>query len=412
LTFPPYVVSEYFVRRPLGLLTTWAEREDIPALMIDFFTFGEERKAGFVPTAFIDFGFRPSVGLYVFADDLWHPDHDASARVGYGGDDWWALQLGERTEWGGGHRFSATGDFVQRPDWLFAGFGPRSRRSDLGRYSRRDLKLQVDYDREGWRSSRFTSELSVHGASFDTARSCCGDPSVATRVAAGTYPAPPGSDDGYLVLGTSLGATLDTRRPRQLDDPKPGSDFVSPPGSGAELQLRAAHYASLRAVTERQSAPQRYQWVSYGATAAGFVDLTGEQRVVGLHVLADFTDPVQRDGVVPFDRQVSLGGPRPLRGFLEGRLRDRSATVALLDYRWPVWVWLDGTMHYAIGNVFGQHLDGFDLGAMRSSYGVGIQSNRTGDTPFQMLLALGTRTFDEGAGLDSVRLAIGSSQGF
>jgi outer membrane protein assembly factor BamA len=213
-------------------------------------------------------------------------------------------------------------------------------------------------------------------------------------------------------LGTSLGATLDTRRPRQLDDPKPGSDFVSPPGSGAELQLRAAHYASLRAVTERQSAPQRYQWVSYGATAAGFVDLTGEQRVVGLHVLADFTDPVQRDGVVPFDRQVSLGGPRPLRGFLEGRLRDRSATVALLDYRWPVWVWLDGTMHYAIGNVFGQHLDGFDLGAMRSSYGVGIQSNRTGDTPFQMLLALGTRTFDEGAGIDSVRLAIGSSHGF
>jgi hypothetical protein len=101
-----------------------------------------------------------------------------------------------------------------------------------------------------------------------------------------------------------------------------------------------------------------------------------------------------------------------MRGFLEGRLRDRSATVALLDYRWPVWVWLDGTLHYAIGNVFGAHLKGFDFGALRSSYGIGIQSNRAGDTPFQMLLALGTRTFDDGAKIDSVRLAIGSSHGF
>jgi hypothetical protein len=101
-----------------------------------------------------------------------------------------------------------------------------------------------------------------------------------------------------------------------------------------------------------------------------------------------------------------------MRGFLEGRLRDRSASVALLEYSWPVWVWLDGSLHYAVGNVFGEHLSGWDVSRLRSSFGIGIQSNRAQDTPFQLLLALGTRSFENSSTIDSVRIAVGSTHGY
>ena len=35
----------------------------------DLFLFGPEKKAGVVPTAFLDFGFRASFGIYAFWDD-------------------------------------------------------------------------------------------------------------------------------------------------------------------------------------------------------------------------------------------------------------------------------------------------------------------------------------------------------
>src|SRR5688572_11680337 len=44
--FPLYLVSEYLIRQPLGWLIVTAEREQLPTLILDFFTFGEERSAG------------------------------------------------------------------------------------------------------------------------------------------------------------------------------------------------------------------------------------------------------------------------------------------------------------------------------------------------------------------------------
>ena len=40
------------------------EKAEVPAALYDFFAFGPDHKAGFVPIAFVDFGFYPSVGVY------------------------------------------------------------------------------------------------------------------------------------------------------------------------------------------------------------------------------------------------------------------------------------------------------------------------------------------------------------
>jgi hypothetical protein len=77
---PPYLVSEYLLRRPLGFVITNAERSGVPILVYDFFTFGPDHNAGVFPTAFVDFGFLPSVGLYAFWNDAFTPGHDLRLR--------------------------------------------------------------------------------------------------------------------------------------------------------------------------------------------------------------------------------------------------------------------------------------------------------------------------------------------
>src|SRR5688572_3986494 len=51
--FPTWLVSEFIVRRPLEWFVTNAEKNQWPALLLEFFTFGEERKVGLFPTGLV-----------------------------------------------------------------------------------------------------------------------------------------------------------------------------------------------------------------------------------------------------------------------------------------------------------------------------------------------------------------------
>ena len=99
-------------------------------------------------------------------------------------------------------------------------------------------------------------------------------------------------------------------------------------------------------------------------------------------------------------------------GFATGRLRDRSAAVATLRYSWPIWVWLNGSLQTAVGNVFGEHLDGLKPSLLRLSAAMGVESQGSLDSTFQLLFGFGTETFGQGARIDSLRLALGVRHGF
>jgi outer membrane protein assembly factor BamA len=152
-------------------------------------------------------------------------------------------------------------------------------------------------------------------------------------------------------------------------------------------------------------------WVRYQATAGGFLDLNGRNRVLSVSATTRFADPLGREPI-PFTELVALGGSGPMRGYYPGRLVDRSAAVATVHYRWPIWVWLDGSLQAATGNVFGEHLDGFRASRLRLSGAVGIESVGSRDGSFEFLIGAGTETFDQGAKLDSVRIALGTNRGF
>jgi hypothetical protein len=389
--FPLWAVSEYVVRRPIGAFVVVAEREQWPLQVVSFFTFGERRQVRLYPSAFFDFGLKPSVGFNLSWKHFLAEPNTLRAHFGTWGPDWIAAKVVDTYEIDAQRSLSLEGGFTSRKDLPFFGMGPLSE-SDLSlRYQAMTAEVAASSEITFWRSSRFVSRVGFRSLGFGDG-SCCGEPSVRSAVDAGAIPEPPGLDAGYAAAFQSLSLTLDTRRPRPE------------PGSGVRLEARGEGvFAPGSSRSERRS------WISYGASAGAALDL-GRARAVALNVTADLIDPLI--GTVPFTDQISLGGERPMRGFIRNRLIDRSALVGTLQYTWPVWVFLDGVVQADVGNVFGERFDGIDAGLMRLSTGLGVRSNGDRDSRFEVLVAAGTDPFESGLRFSSFRFVIGSHHGF
>ncbi|WP_434042394.1 MULTISPECIES: BamA/TamA family outer membrane protein [Sorangium] len=387
--FPAYLVSEYLVRRPLGYLTVAAEQGEWIEELKDIFTFGPNDTIGIVPTALFDFGFRASVGVYFFYDDLFFPGNELRVHAATGGIDWLRLTVADRIPLDARAYVKIRGETDTRPDWLFAGIGPRSLERDAARYSARSFQgsvtLHADFD-------AFSFVEAYTGAKTVAFDDVCCEPTVGWRVANGRYPLPPSFDTGYTAYRIGAQAALDSRRPRPAR------------GHGVRLELFGEHAADL----ER---PLQSRWVRYGGSLGGFVDLTGHDRIVSLVVSAAFADPLG-GAEVPFTELATLGGGAPMHGFREGRLHGRSAAAATLEYRYPIWAFVDGTAQVAAGNVFSEHLRDFDPDLLRMSFTLGLRTSSARDHSFDLLIGSATETFEQGAGVQELRLMAGASRGF
>jgi hypothetical protein len=395
---PLYFVSEFLIRRPLGFAITAAEKAELPAELYDFFAFGPDHKAGIVPIAFIDFGFEPSVGLYGFWDDAGFEGHDLRLRASTWGADWLSGTATERFHLGERAQLTLTATATHRPDYAFYGIGPDTRESDLVRYSADTIDAHFDSLVMFGGSSLLQTAVGYRGASFgpssyDAAnRGLAGyEPSLDEEVAAGRLAEPPGFRDGYQAPFARARVVLDTRS-------EEGS------ASGGRLEILGEQGADL------EHAPAS-GWLRYGGTLGGFLDLTETNRIVSLSFSALLSDPVG-ERPVPFTELVTLGGPGLMPGFRAGRLYDRSAMVLTLRYSWPIWVWLNGSLQAATGNVFGERFEGLRAGRARFSTAVGIEGSGSRDSIFQALLGFGTETFESGAAVDSIRFTVGARSGF
>lgn len=394
LLSPVYLTTEWLVRRPLGALISAAERANIPETLYNFFAFGPDHKAGFAPTAFVDFGFNPSIGLYGFWNDAFFSGNNLSAHVSFWTDDWIGGSLVERIFFRGKDSVQLKFLGIRRPDHVFYGIGPNAPQSAQSRYGEDKLDGGVQIDHRWWRSSRVDLAVGVRYASFFNGH-YGRDPGIFQSAAAGAFPLPDGFEKGYTAEYTDALVALDSRRAYPAD------------GSGVRLEVRAEQSNDLR------QAPSS-GWIHYEAGAGGFWDVSGYRRVVSLTLMALFSDPLG-PRPVPFTELATLGGdvpspgdfPAPMPGFFPGRLIDRSAAVATLRYRWPIGPWINGSLQGAVGNVFGEHLDGFDPGLLRFSGAIGIESDATVDNTFELLFGVGTETFDQRARFDSFRLAVG-----
>lgn len=387
---PFYFVSEFLIRRPLGWFISTAERNGWPDAIVDFFYFGDDKKAAVFPTAFLDLGFRASVGIYAFWDDLLGKGNHLRLHATTFGKDWFTGALADKIPVGSDAWLDLRAEMIHRPDQIFHGLGPRTRQDARTRYGIDQYQFRTVFEASWWRSSRIDIEAGIKRVRFrDDA--CCDDPSLSSRIDRGLAEAPPAYDTGYTSVFQRAELTVDSRPER------PASQ------TGVRLEVGIEQAADL----QRTSGA----WLRYGASLGGYLDVKNN-RTLSLSVTTLFADPLQDGRAVPFTEQVVLGGSGPMRGYLYGRLIDRSAAIMTLKYRWPVWIVLDGTIQIATGNVFGAHLEEFKPGLLRLSGAIGVETTGRPDHTFEVLVGAATETFDAGATINSFRLLFGTNRGF
>jgi hypothetical protein len=387
--FPLYVVFDYGIRRPVGALATLVERKQLIAFTKDQLE-NDELELGVWPIAFVDFGLRPSVGLEVWKRNFLVPKNRLEGHFATWGPSWVALGIVDRLPLAPRRNLSFHADWVHRPDQVFFGLGPRSRQADLSRYGvdRVDIGPQASLSI----GPSFTLEAKVgERAVWFNDDSCCSGLPLRERAARGAFAVPPGFERGYTAGYQQLELTYDSRAARPA------------PQGGVRLDAFAEHAVDLRPAAGQQ-------WVRYGGTAGAFIDVGGNARVIGLTLSALFADPLR--GQVPFTELASLGGSGAMRGYLPGRLVDRSAMALTLQYAWPVWAWADGVMQVATGNVFGEHLSGLSPKLARVSAGTGLRTAGDPTRSTELLVGFGTETFEDGLRVTSFRLYFGGTHGF
>jgi Omp85 superfamily domain len=399
LTAPLYAITELGVRAPIGALTRTAEKHHWAGTLYELFT-SDDRKVGVFPSAFVDFGVRPSVGFFFFWNDAFAPKNDLRFHFGTWGPTWINVSAVDRYTFAPKKTVSLRAAFSRRQDLYFNGLGPESTHDHESRYEANRLDVGPAFEIDGWRLNSLRLAAGIRRIDYGDG-GCCDDARLQTRVARGDFPLPPHFGSAYTSLYQRAQVVVDTRQPKPY------------PGTGFRLEVYGEP-----SFHPRPQSPE--SWVRWGAEVGQTVDLNGLQRNLSLSVAVDFADPiVGRD--VPFNEQVILGGGQTpagafvgtkMRGFRYGRLVGRSAAVATLQYTWPVWFLLEGVIQVSAGNVFGGALRGFDTDLARLSGVIGVRTNQERDAHFEILLGAGTETIREGLALESFRLAIGTTHGF
>ncbi len=385
---PLYLVNEYVLRRPLGALVTTAERRHWANAVVDIFTFGPGGKSTIVPTALFDFGLLPSVGVYLASNDFQTRGNTARFHFGTWGSNWINITASDRYTWNEGQTsLGVRFDFKRQADLLFFGTGPDVTTETRARYGLQRTQTGATFRQKLGGESILEASSGVNFIKYREG-DCCGDPSLDSRIADGTLTIPDGYDTPYTAFYQRLDLTLDTRAPRPANS------------TGGFLQMHAETNFDTR--NDRS-------WVEYGAIFGLAADLH-RQRTLRAQIAVDYVDPLDGSDV-PFNELASLGG-NLMPGFVTGWMLGRSVIAAQLAYSWPVWMWLDGQLRFSIGNAFDGHLAGLAGNKLRLSGDVGITTIGKRDQGFEILFGLGTETFEQGAGITSFRLSVGSRKGF
>ncbi|MCO4769886.1 MAG: hypothetical protein KDA24_07620 [Deltaproteobacteria bacterium] len=397
LLAPLYVVSEYLIRIPAGALATGLEKNRIPDKVRHVLSFGSPGKAMWYPTALIDFGFRPSIGLSLFANDA--PGKNAKFRFSFawGGNKWWLVSLRERIYFGEGAEFNTpfAGShlsfhfrYLSRPDYQFYGYGPTSGGTRT-RFTEKELGGGVGLELVFGKLDGLTLDVGVTNHRFEGGHPNRkrGDLSIEERFNTANIP----GWDGYTLFTGDLGLVLDSRK------------ALPAGGSGVRLVLGTSVHGDLEDTSN--------WFLKIRGEVGAALDLNGGNRVLATRLHVQLIEPLTGQEV-PMAEQIALGGNQLLRGIQQGRYRGMSSFVTTVQYSYPIWVFLDGFVFAETGNVFGTNFAGFHPEDWTLNFGIGFRSNADRDARFNVLIAAGTTRFgDENFKVDSFRLVIGNDRG-
>ena len=90
------------------------------------------------------------------------------------------------------------------------------------------------------------------------------------------------------------------------------------------------------------------------------------------HIIAFQSYSQLSSGEVPFQAMPKLGGEVILRGYYQGRFRDKNYTAAQLEYRFPIYYSFSGVLFGGIGQVASKLNDLFK-NDIKAAYGLGLR---------------------------------------
>ncbi|AHM60513.1 outer membrane protein [Flammeovirgaceae bacterium 311] len=157
----------------------------------------------------------------------------------------------------------------------------------------------------------------------------------------------PNGWNGYRASGLGLVAAYDTR------------DVVVNPSGGAFLEVSTTFNTSFFG--------SEYRFSRYNLDARRYFTLNKKGHVLALQGIAQLTS-----GDVPFLEHPALGGDRIMRGYYEGRYRDKQHLAAQAEYRAPLF-WRIGAVAFAGLGEVAPSLDRFELDEVKPSYGLGLR---------------------------------------
>ena len=387
LLSPLYFVHEYVVRRPLGALVSTAEREH----WVDRFIYlGPNHDVYWFPTFLYDFGMLPSAGLSLHDRRFGVRNNSLHLHAATWGPSWLAAHAEDRYTWDDGKFAEATRvEFSRRSDNLFFGVGPDVTNATRARYGLQRFDATQTLARKLVHESALSITAGVRASAL-RGGTAWGDPALSDLIASGATTMPPGYDQSHLTVYERASLRLDSRAPRPATS------------TGVYLELHGEDHVDVHTSDA---------WLRYGGEAGVAVDLY-KQRTIRVYAATELVDPLGPMSDVPFYELAQLGGDDSMSAFLLGWMNGRSTATGGVAYTWPVWTWLDGQLRLSAGNAFGQHLSGFAPAKLRLSADLGMASNFARDAGLQLLLGVGTETFEQGGRITSVRLALGSRRGF
>ena len=272
--------------------------------------------------------------------------------------------------------------------------GPIRLQSAQSRYGELRIDGGALVDFPLWRSSRVDAGLGVRSATFRDGH-FGGDPGILQNVAADVYPLPDGFARGYTVEYNDVRLALDSRRkfPRGgLGSPPRGAGRTGQRPPVAELGVDPLR-GGRRRVLGRQRRPPGHQPLRarhvFGPAGADARARSRSSSRWAATCPARSCSPLRCPGSSRDGSSIEAAPSR--RSATSGRSGHGSS----------------GSLQGAVGNVFGEHLEGFDTRLLRASGAFGIESDSSPDSSFELLFGIGTETFAHGGQVDSLRLAVG-----
>ncbi len=165
-------------------------------------------------------------------------------------------------------------------------------------------------------------------------------------------------DDGQLASGHFFGSRDGTISGLSLLVNHDTRDNIYFPMKGELYELNARVYSKILG--------SKYDFSSLS------LDLRKYFTLFRTHVLAVQSVVKMQTGDVPFLNLAQMGGQYNMRGYYEGRFRDKNLMVIQAEYRTPL-IWRFGLVGFAgFGNV-AEKFSKLSLAGMRSSYGFGLR---------------------------------------